>query len=231
MIRLMTAAVVTCTVVITGCSQPEQALGLFEEASQEPLALAEEDPVSPSNDDAAATDDGPGEPPIEVSEHRVGVNPPECWNGYRPECAPPIGPSFEINGCLIKPVGTSCPGADLRYLHLGAVALVGADLRGADLSGANLSHANLTRADLTGANLSRADLSHANFRHAAALRTDLRGANLSDARWVADWTFSGAATLCLRWVDGHHIDDQRRRVASSDVATVCRDWGRQVQPE
>jgi len=231
MIRLMTAAVVTCTVVITGCSQPEQALGLFGAASQEPLALVEEDPVSPSNDDVAATDDGPGEPPSEVSERRVAVNPPGCVNGYQPECGSRDGPSFEINGCRIKPVGTSCPGADLRYLHMPGVVLIEADLRGADLSGASLSHANLMRADLTGANLSRADLSDANFRHTAAPWTDLRGANLADARWVADWTFSGAATLCVRWVDGHHIDDQRRRIAASDVATVCRDWGRQVRPE
>jgi len=134
--------------------------------------------------------------------------------------APEIGVNSSVRvvrGCRIER-GTVCPGASLS-----GADLRGADLRDADLRGADLVQANLGRADLVGANLARANLWGAFLLHATLFHANLRGANLSQAQFVAPDIFSGADTMCMRWIDGSMVDGERRTIPEADVPETCRE--------
>lgn len=90
--------------------------------------------------------------------------------------------------------GSNLVGAELSFLQLPQIVLIGAnlskvdfwatnlanaDLRYADLSGAELMCANLTGANLTGANLSEASLMGTNLTDAVLCNACLRDSNLS----------------------------------------------------
>jgi len=227
--RAAILALLTVTLVLTGCAQTEPgALGLAENQAEEttslePAANDESEPADPPMDpqttadasvapeasgdpaapetDAIVTESSDDQPPpeMELSTRRVGTIPPGCFGTVRLFCRDANLQGYDFRGVSLR--FADFWGADLTGARFDNATLLTTSFRETKLSGASFVGADLTRTVFTRSDIQGADFRQANLTYAWVDFAQAQRANFTGAQ-IERASFRDTNLTGATWIDG-----------------------------